>query len=90
MQHRQNNEWVFRSLCLLKREGEELLAPWTVSIAAFFPFPPLPSAVLLSLLLVHTLILIQWQSKPNLSLAKIATKLKFVDFIFILRLYFQI
>ena len=60
------------------------------AIAAFFQFPPLPSAVLLSLWFVHTLILIQWQSKPNLSLAKIATKLKFVDFVFILRLYFQI
>jgi len=38
----------------------------------------------------QSLILIQWQSKANLSLAEIATELKFVDFIFILRLYFQV
>lgn len=68
-----------RSLNLLK-----------AAIAAFLHFAPLPRPVLLSLSFVHALILIQWQSKPNLSLAKIATKLKFVYFVFILRLYFQI
>jgi len=115
MQNRQRSEGVFRSLGLLKTDGEGLLARWAVSIAvslqgisqgrtplprsrnllkaaiaAFLHFAPLPSPVLLSLSFVHALILIQWQSKPNLSLAKIATKLKFVYFVFILRLYFQI
>lgn len=38
----------------------------------------------------NNLILIQWQSNPHLSLGKIATELKLVDFIFILGFYFQV
>ncbi len=38
----------------------------------------------------NTLIVLQWQSKSHLALSEIATELKFIDFIFILRLYFQV
>ncbi len=38
----------------------------------------------------NTLIVFQWQSKSHLALSEIATELKFIDFIFILRLYFQV